>query len=256
MNNHLTLELMTPQGDIAEIIQAIWCASAHSEGEQWLACDGATGVIFPVAGELFLDDQPVAPPYAFQQTSTHASKLSFSKEARFCGIRFNPTVLPQLHATTHSLVNVESLNTIATGLKKDPSLSAFVALLSEYLTLPKVINRGTEHSKHLIRNLINLTPLETAYQRAPLSQRQLERQVKNQFGVTPKYFERIYRVKMAKQAIKDHPSMSFADIAQACGFTDQPHFIKEFKAIMHITPAKYRKLLSDSQSKQTKLILR
>ena len=59
-----------------------------------------------------------------------------------------------------------------------------------------------------------------------------------------------------RKIIKDNPEMSFAGIALECGFTDQPHLIKEFKAIMHITPAKYRKLLKDSQTKQTKLIFR
>ncbi|MBU76559.1 MAG: AraC family transcriptional regulator [Pseudoalteromonadaceae bacterium] len=256
MNNHLTLELKTPEGNLAESIQAIWYAKAHLAGEQWLACDGATGVIFPVTGEVLLDDESLAHPYAFQQTSTHASKLSFSKGAQFCGIRFNPTVLPELKRNDHPLIATPSLCAIAEGLQDNASLAAFVALISRHFTNNKNINQSNKHSKHLIRNLIELTPLETAYQLAPLSQRQLERQVKDQCGVTPKYFERIYRVKLAKQAIKDNPEMSFADIALECGFTDQPHLIKEFKAIMHITPAKYRKLLKDSQTKQTKLILR
>lgn len=256
MSNHLTLELMTPKGNLADSIQAIWYAKAHSQGEQWLACDGATGLVFPVAGEVLLDDKPLAAPYAVQETSTQASKVTFSHDAQFCGIRFNPTVLSELKRNAHPLLAEQSLCEIAEDLQNNASLAAFVALISRHFTDNKNINHSNRHSKHLIRNLIELTPLETAYQLAPLSQRQLERQVKDQCGVTPKYFERIYRVKLAKQAIKDNPEMSFADIALECGFTDQPHLIKEFKAIMHITPAKYRKLLKDSQTKQTKLIFR
>lgn len=256
MSNHLTLELMTPKDDIAQSIQAIWFAKANFQGEQWLACDGATGVIFPVAGELLLDDHQLLPPYAFQQTSTHASKLTFSENAVFCGIRFNPTVLPELERSAHPIVAKSSLNAIAKTLQQSANLEKFVTLVKSYFTSQHRLNQHNKHSKHLIRNLIELTPLETAYQRAPLSQRQLERQVKEQCGVTPKYFERIYRVKLAKQAIKENPEQSFADIAVECGFTDQPHLIKEFKAIMHVTPAKYRKLLKDAQTKQTKLILR
>lgn len=255
MNNHLTLELMTPEGEIAQSIQAIWYAKAHAQSEQWLACDGATGVIFPVVGELLLDDEPLKPPYAFQQTSTHASKLSFSKNAEFCGIRFNPTVLPELKKSGHPLVAEHSLLAIAQALKNNASLENFAALTETYFNAHQ-LKQNNQHAKRLIHKLINLTPLEKAYQRVPLSQRQLERQIKNQCGVTPKYFERIYRVKLAKQAIKDNPDMSFADIALDCGFTDQPHFIKEFKAIMHITPAKYRKLLKEAQTKQTKLVLK
>ncbi|TMP38784.1 helix-turn-helix domain-containing protein, partial [Pseudoalteromonas sp. S1650] len=93
-----------------------------------------------------------------------------------------------------------------------------------------------------------LTPIETASQSAPLSQRKLERKVKEQCGVTPKYFERIYRLKLANQAIKLTPELSFADFALECVFSDQPHLIKEFKALMHVTPAKNRMLLKDSQT--------
>ncbi|UJX26506.1 helix-turn-helix domain-containing protein [Pseudoalteromonas sp. CF6-2] len=254
MSNHLTLELKTPEGDIANYIQAIWYATAHSHGEQWLACDGATGVIFPLAGALLLDDKALSPPYAFQETSTHAAKITFSENAQFCGIRFNPTVLAEFKHHNHPLICEQSLMAIAKGLQKNANLQAFEALISTHFNYQPSI--GHTYAKQLISKLIELTPLQTAYQLAPLSKRQLERQIKSQCGVTPKYFERIYRVKMAKQTIKDNPTMGFADIAQQCGFTDQPHFIKEFKAIMHITPARYRKLLNNTHTKKTKLIMR
>ena len=98
MNNHLTLELKTPEGNLAESIQAIWYAKAHLAGEQWLACDGATGVIFPVTGEFYWMMNLLRIPMHFNKPQLMLLNSAFSKMLNFCGIRFNPTVLPELNA--------------------------------------------------------------------------------------------------------------------------------------------------------------
>ncbi|WP_143962093.1 helix-turn-helix domain-containing protein [Litoribacter populi] len=39
-------------------------------------------------------------------------------------------------------------------------------------------------------------------------------------------------------------NLSLTEIAYSCGFADQSHFNRWFKAFLHTTPAKYRALLS------------
>ncbi len=40
-------------------------------------------------------------------------------------------------------------------------------------------------------------------------------------------------------------NLSLTDVALACGFADQSHFIRTFKSIIHLKPSQYRKLLEN-----------
>jgi AraC-like DNA-binding protein len=70
-----------------------------------------------------------------------------------------------------------------------------------------------------------------------ISERQLERRFLNHAGATPKQFVRMQRVEMAIAA--RHRGRAWADVAVLCGFTDQAHMIRDFKALSGMTPAAF-----------------
>ncbi|MEN6669798.1 helix-turn-helix domain-containing protein [Psychrobacter sp. B38] len=243
MNNNLLLELYSPTGDIAHYIQAIWFASAPFSGESWLPCDGANGVIFLISGQLELSGIRLQPPYFMQTISTQSKKVTFTSGTVFCGIRFKPAGLAHLQKIKHALVAPATLTKIAQGLDQDANLDSFIDLLSTYLNAPKTPHHTIEQTQQFIHKIINLTPLNTAYDNSPKGKRQLERYVKDTCGITAKHLARIYRVRQARQLIKDNPQLSLAQLALECGFTDQSHLNNEFNTILQITPAKYKKLI-------------
>lgn len=63
------------------------------------------------------------------------------------------------------------------------------------------------------------------------------------FGCSFSKYIRLLKLEKAIQALPDK-HQSFAQIAALCGFADQSHFIRHFKAIQKMTPLAYRKLLS------------
>lgn len=67
-----------------------------------------------------------------------------------------------------------------------------------------------------------------------ISQRQFERRFLRHAGATPKQFVRMLRVEMAIAA--RHRGAAWADIAAHCGFNDQAHMIRDFKALSGVTP--------------------
>lgn len=69
-----------------------------------------------------------------------------------------------------------------------------------------------------------------------LSQRQIERIFKLWLGMTPKYYQRILRVKKSICFLQLHKNINLADAAQQFGFSDQAHMTREFRAIARITP--------------------
>jgi AraC-like DNA-binding protein len=62
-------------------------------------------------------------------------------------------------------------------------------------------------------------------------------------GYGPKAFARIVRLERATQAIRDGQvsgaGVSWARLAIECGYTDQPHLVREFRALTGLTPAMY-----------------
>lgn len=58
-------------------------------------------------------------------------------------------------------------------------------------------------------------------------------------GLTPKRFCRVQRFQQAAQMIATSAQPNFVEIALACGYYDQAHFINDFQAFAGITPTEY-----------------
>ena len=60
-------------------------------------------------------------------------------------------------------------------------------------------------------------------------------------GLTPKRFCRVQRFRALLARAASHPALSWTELALAGGYSDQPHFNREFHAIAGITPGEYRR---------------
>ncbi len=67
----------------------------------------------------------------------------------------------------------------------------------------------------------------------------LERQFLKIIGLTPKLYNRIVRFQNAMQALRHAAFHPWPSIALDCGYYDQAHFIKEFKAFTGATPSEF-----------------
>lgn len=73
----------------------------------------------------------------------------------------------------------------------------------------------------------------------PHSQKHLIDQFKKYVGLTPKYYQRILRFNEILQKIKQEEKISWAQTAYQCGYSDQSHFIKEFKHFSGFNPQEF-----------------
>ncbi|ODB42244.1 AraC family transcriptional regulator [Pseudoalteromonas sp. BMB] len=243
MSTELTLELINPTGEIATYVQAIWFAQSHKRGGTWLPSDGATGFIFPLTGIIAIDGEVLTHSVYMQPTATQSRKISYSAKAQFCGVRFHPGGFAQLQHVQHPLALPEVLTTLAEKLQDRSDFLTFKSLLAPSLNTLVPLHSSTYYTQKLVKLLTAYVPLNEAYDQAPLSARQLERNMKQLCGITPKQLERIYRARQAKERLQANPRLALSHIAQECGYSDQSHFIREFGTILKITPAKYRKLI-------------
>lgn len=72
-----------------------------------------------------------------------------------------------------------------------------------------------------------------------VSRRTLERNIKQDIGLTPKKFLKIIRFNRALSMLQERPEMNMQDIAYLNGYYDLPHFINEFKEYSGSSPTRY-----------------
>jgi AraC-like DNA-binding protein len=72
-----------------------------------------------------------------------------------------------------------------------------------------------------------------------LSVRQLQRQFEDAIGVSPKTLARTIRFEAIRNRLMFEPSANLTELAYEFGYTDQAHFINDFKAFTDKTPGEF-----------------
>jgi AraC-like DNA-binding protein len=90
-----------------------------------------------------------------------------------------------------------------------------------------------------LRQSVGQVPIPQLAQEFAISQRQLERLYQRQGGMSPKQYTRLLRVEAARLALKRMDQRSTGALAADLGFYDQPHFIREFRGVVGMTPYAY-----------------
>ncbi len=73
--------------------------------------------------------------------------------------------------------------------------------------------------------------------------RQLQRLFNEYIGVSPKWVIARYRIHEALERVQDDEEINWAALALDLGYADQAHFIRDFKALIHTTPRRYKSTL-------------
>lgn len=73
------------------------------------------------------------------------------------------------------------------------------------------------------------------------TQKHLIEQFKKYVGLTPKYFQRVLRFNEILQNIHKNEAIEWPQVAYQCEYSDQSHFIKEFKHFSGFNPQKFIK---------------
>lgn len=89
---------------------------------------------------------------------------------------------------------------------------------------------------------------QTIIQSYSKTQKHLINQFKKYFGLTPKVLHRIFRFNEILQQIHTEKQISWPQIAYQFGYTDQSHFIKEFKEFSGFNPKEF--IVSDYHKEQ------
>ncbi len=237
----------TPHKQLQNIIYCYWQLKTTQplSGEfiYRVVADGCIDVYF----------EPGNPPENYVMGfSSKYTEFSLGHTFHYIGIRFLPTMFPQLfRINAAALTNrYESLSAVA------PALSHFIeSRLDEQLSIAEIVHKLDSWFLQLSGNVIfnadsrlyeamdvivknaGMISVETGVNTG-ISARQLRRLFEYYVGDTPKTFSKIIRFQNILRAKPSVQSLRQNKLFFDAGYYDQAHFIKEFKSLYGITPAK------------------
>jgi len=260
---YLDFQLFQPKGQLAAIVQGVWSTSVapHSPHsiERWLHSDACSGIMFNLSTCIQLNGTSVSTGGVLLPVSKQAQVITLPPGAVVVGVRFQPAmsfaILGSIYQQTTMINQLKgtalAVNNLTEQLEQSQGHYARIVVL--YRWLHKILQTIDELPAPLISALHALANKKTPGELSAhidLSQRQIERQFQKWLDMTPKYYQRISRVKMALKALKYNPTTELADLALNKGFTDQAHMTREFKYIARITPKQYSKQVADDKTKR------
>lgn len=97
------------------------------------------------------------------------------------------------------------------------------------------VTRAANHLRRA-RGIISVQDLADE---AGLSLRQFQRRFQALTGLNPKHYARICRIGQAVHRKELEPAASWTELALECGYADQSHFIRDFKALTGTLPREF-----------------
>jgi AraC-like DNA-binding protein len=117
-------------------------------------------------------------------------------------------------------------------------LDLFAALLARRFGAVRAMHPAVAHALSCIRD----TPDVGAIVRATgYSHRRFIALFRHAVGIAPKLYQRVLRFERSLRLLVAHPTMPLVEIALDAGYTDQPHFNREFREFAGISPTEYRR---------------
>ncbi|MTD28204.1 helix-turn-helix domain-containing protein [Erwinia sorbitola] len=206
--------------------------------------DGCVDIVFDCDAA-----QPVARVCG---TTLEARSAALNRNHRYFGVRFAPGVIPDfLDVMAEELTDrefnffdvVPDARQACEQILHTPLFSQQIALFNRHF-IPRLMRKTSAVTATIIHTIlqqkgnIRVEQLETL---TGYTCRTIQRQFRQDTGMSPKAFGRIMRCQAALHSLHQQGQISFSDMALDLGFSDQSHFLREFKKLISTTPLDYQR---------------
>ncbi len=217
--------------------------AGHSQEPIVVIPDGCIDIVFDCDA-----DSPIGQVCG---TRLEAGSVSFLPGHRYFGVRFIPGVFPDfLTISAQELIEHEiDLQDVTTG--SEPLLEQVInsqQFSQQVIAVNQFLNKNrrrtpssvTTQISEKIRQHKGNIQVQDLEKMSGYTARTLQRMFKKDIGLTPKGFSRAIRCQSAIYSINHCDDLIFSDCAIDLGFSDQSHFLKEFKKFVNVTPQEYQ----------------
>lgn len=214
---------------------------------------GMMNLIFHRGNRLLSTQHNELHPRAFLSGQEKSfDDLKYKGQINMISVVFNPigiraffnlpiNELNNLRVTAEDLEDKELLE-LERSLTSTDNDRLCILMIEQFLF--KRLTSLAEHNIKRLESTIRLinsgqSDISTLADTACLSTKQFQRVFSEYVGANPKEFSRIIRFQRALHILETKPEISLTTLAYECGYSDQPHMIKEFKAFSGHTPTEY-----------------
>jgi AraC-like DNA-binding protein len=178
---------------------------------------------------------------------TRAEVVELPAGARVFGVRFRPGAAALLlEASAGALadqhvalgdVTSRQVALLAERIAEAPTLPARAALIEALLRSGRVraFDARVHHAAALLDGAQGASSIPHLAAECGVSERQLERLFRERIGVGPKLYARIARMKRTVALCPSYTGTQ-AELAALAGYADEPHLLREFRALAGLTP--------------------
>ncbi|WP_421875312.1 DUF6597 domain-containing transcriptional factor [Marinoscillum sp.] len=240
-----------PSRKLASLIECFWVVDSEGDASvfpQKIIPDGFPELIFHYGDPYKIN---IAGNWEMQSRNLLAGQLTkyFYLEntgvSGMIGVKMKPCALYNLFGLNMSEL-VDKVLSVEEALPQlevpEASLDGFDSFchkMEEIVLDVNTMQSKAERAAELIVDKHGLLDLSTITDHLDIGARQLERLFKTQIGLSPKFYSRVVRLSYIFQQVQEG-DYSWARLAYLAGFTDQSHFIKNFKEFTGEDPSKYR----------------
>ncbi|MGN0666505.1 MAG: helix-turn-helix domain-containing protein [Huintestinicola sp.] len=211
--------------------------------------DGAVDMVFCCCDE----------PYAYVNgTVLTASEVKFEPGKLYFGVRFLPGYNPILGENAMgSLINnriafeelVDDEKMLRNIYSADSFRDRIQYFFRSYMSIYSRIH-PMDKSNLIVRHSINVifrskgnVTVERLAEETGYSTRYINQCFRSEISMSPKQFIKMIRFQSALDMMHSSARIPMIEVAEALGYFDQAHFIREFKECTGMTPKKYRMYL-------------
>jgi AraC-like DNA-binding protein len=253
----MEFSLHEPPPQLADSVKTIWCARGtrrEFETPDPIVPDGCVEIIFNL-GDPFIDADAGDPQprdlIAGQMTRPVVAVPT--GDVDLIGVRFKTgragaalrvpmwQLQDRLIAASAVMTGVDALAQDLRQVSGEQWLNHLTRSLHARLA-PIDVNSLTavDHALTIIDAARGNVSIERVATRVGVTRRHLERQFRDHVGLGVKQLARIARVHSVLDLLQQQPAMSGAEIAVACGYSDQAHMIRECQQLAGRTPRRLK----------------
>jgi AraC-like DNA-binding protein len=246
-----------PPAELADSVKAIWCARGTKEefdAPEPIVPDGCVEIIFNLGerfinaatGELqprdLLAGQMTRPVVALPTGGVDLIGVRFRTGRAGAALRLPMWRLQdQLIAASEA---VTGLDRVADDLRNVADHDRLAHLSRGLVERLAVVDAGAMANVDEALGLIDASrgtiAIEAIARRIGITRRHLERQFRESVGLRAKHVARIARIHAVLDLLQRQRSMSGAEVAAVCGYSDQAHLIRECQELAGRTPQRLK----------------
>lgn len=210
--------------------------------------DGIPALIFQDIPNVFVDQENRTPPqlYVYGQFTKYTDQR-VEGSFRIIGAYLEPSALKTIFKidaieVTNQNIALEDImaDSILERLLNAGSIDDKIRIISDFLLQQIAVLKYENQSAKFVSTLLQRgKTLRDVQQEMNISERTLERLVKQNIGMSPKMFSRIIRFQSNLNLLRNTEYKHLTELTYTSGYFDQSHYIREFKEFTGSSPKSF-----------------